>query len=366
MNTFLNTPAVGYRCLTKCAIAVCIAMLTPACFANDSSAAIGIGGLTLKRNDAVSMDYEELFISAQQIRVKYRFTNTTDKEVETLVSFPLPPMLGADEVYYGDRGPPTWDKDLNFETRVDGVPVKYQIHETVNLHSAPTASNQAIAQTDVRAQLSELHWPAEYWKADEDFIATLNQLPDAKKRAYVAEGLLKADKSTNYLRPNWSVTTHVTRMQVFPAGKTISVEHSYTPINGSSVAGGLLKRYRMEKGSGFPSVRKSFCIENAFLKSFDRTIATQNKIAKAKNESGDQFYEQYIRYVLRPGANWQGPIKEFRLIVDKESPNNLVSFCMDGVKKISPTQYEVRKTNFTPARDLQILIAAFPEQQQIP
>jgi hypothetical protein len=363
MNTLLNRSAVGYRFLTKYMAAACIAILTPACFANDSSAAIGIGGLTLERNDAVSMDYEELFISAKQIRVKYRFTNTTDKEVETLVSFPLPPMLGAEEVYFGDRGAPAWDKDLNFETRVDGVPVKYQIRETVNLNAAATASNEAIAQADIRTRLNELNWPAEYWKADEDFVAKLNKLPDAKKRAYAAEGLLKADKSTNYFRPNWSVTTHVTRMQRFPAGKTISVEHSYTPINGSSVAGGLLKRYRTEKGSGFPSMRKYFCIEDAFLKSFDKTIADQNKIAKTKNESGDQFYEQYIRYVLRPGANWQGPIKEFRLIIDKESPNNLVSFCMDGVKKISPTQYEVRKSNFTPKFDLQILIAAFPESQ---
>jgi hypothetical protein len=49
--------------------------------------------------------------------------------------------------------------------------------------------------------------------------------------------------------------------------------------------------------------------------------------------------------------------------VDKGAPENLLSFCMDGVKKISPTQFEVRKTNFEPAKDLDILIATFWEPE---
>jgi hypothetical protein len=55
-------------------------------------------------------------------------------------------------------------------------------------------------------------------------------------------------------------------------------------------------------------------------------------------------------------ANWARPIGEFRLVVDKGDPANLVSFCADGAKRISPTQYEVRKTSFLPGTDLHILI----------
>jgi hypothetical protein len=40
----------------------------------------------------------------------------------------------------------------------------------------------------------------------------------------------------------------------------------------------------------------------------------------------------------------------------------LISFCEDGVKKISPTQFEVRRMNFTPRRDLDILILAQPRR----
>jgi hypothetical protein len=45
----------------------------------------------------------------------------------------------------------------------------------------------------------------------------------------------------------------------------------------------------------------------------------------------------------------------------KSKPDNFVSFCMDGVKKIGPTQFEVRKSNFEPAKDLNILIVEFFE-----
>ena len=34
----------------------------------------------------------------------------------------------------------------------------------------------------------------------------------------------------------------------------------------------------------------------------------------------------------------------------------MVSFCGNGVKKISPTAFEMRKINFTPEADLHVLI----------
>ena len=60
--------------------------------------------------------------------------------------------------------------------------------------------------------------------------------------------------------------------------------------------------------------------------------------------------------MLTTGANWRSPIGTFRLVVDKGKPGNLVSFCEIGVKKISPTRYEVRHTNWRPTRDLHVLI----------
>jgi hypothetical protein len=43
-------------------------------------------------------------------------------------------------------------------------------------------------------------------------------------------------------------------------------------------------------------------------------------------------------------------------VIDKGKPDRLTSFCLDNVKKLSPTTFEVRLKDFTPTRDLKILI----------
>ena len=43
-------------------------------------------------------------------------------------------------------------------------------------------------------------------------------------------------------------------------------------------------------------------------------------------------------------------------MVDKGDPANLESFCADGVRKIGPTQLEMRKADFVPNDDLHVLI----------
>ena len=44
--------------------------------------------------------------------------------------------------------------------------------------------------------------------------------------------------------------------------------------------------------------------------------------------------------------------------MDKGHPDRLVSLCMDGLRKVSPTRFEVVRTNFEPTRDLDVLFVA--------
>ena len=39
---------------------------------------------------------------------------------------------------------------------------------------------------------------------------------------------------------------------------------------------------------------------------------------------------------------------------------NLVSFCGEGIRKIAPTRFEMRKSDFTPKSDLYVLILERP------
>jgi len=59
--------------------------------------------------------------------------------------------------------------------------------------------------------------------------------------------------------------------------------------------------------------------------------------------------------MLTTGANWRAPIGDFRLVVDKGDPRFLVSFCGEGIRRLSPTQFEIRHRNWRPTRDLNVL-----------
>jgi Domain of unknown function (DUF4424) len=71
-----------------CASVLCVA--GNEALANDSTAELATGGLIFVQNDDVEMRAEDLFISAAEIRVRYRFFNHTAKDVTVLVAFPMP------------------------------------------------------------------------------------------------------------------------------------------------------------------------------------------------------------------------------------------------------------------------------------
>lgn len=309
--------------------------------ANDSSASIGLGGLVLTRNAAISMDSEDLYISQKEVRVRYRFTNHTARPVETLVSFPVPVLPRDIPGYLGDQDYPDFAA-LKFRTTVDGRPVRLDF-----------VQRAMIGTRDVTARVNALGWPLRWFSSFEDTVRFVERMSAAEQATYRREGLLKVHPDNmSKLIPAWNLVTHVTRRQTFPPGRTVEVTHAYAPISGGSVGGGLERGLRHDEI--FFEKQRKYCIEPNFIAAFDRRTAPR---------AGKNTYASgvWLDYILSSGANWRGPIREFRLVVDKGKPDNIVSFCMDGARKISPTQFEVRKTNFEPRGDLPILIVEFHE-----
>lgn len=307
--------------------------------ANDSAASIGLGGLVLQRNDAISMDSEDLYISQKEVRVRYRFTNRSARPVETLVSFPVPVLPSDIPGYLGDQEYPDFAA-MKFRTTVDGRPVKLDF-----------VQRAMIGTRDVTARVTALGWPLRWFSSFEDTVRFVDRISEPQQATYRREGLLKVHPDNpNKLIPAWNLVTHVTRRQTFPAGRTVEVTHAYAPISGGSVGGGLERGFRQDEI--FSEKRRKYCIDSDFTAAFDRRTVPR---------AGKNTYagEVWLDYILSSGANWRGPIRDFRLVVDKGKADNLVSFCMDGVRKISPTQFEVRKTNFEPRRDLPVLIVEF-------
>jgi hypothetical protein len=329
--------------MIRAAIVLIAAFLfSPPVIANDTSAELATGGLIFVRNDNVEMRSEELTISPEQVTVRYRFFNKTNNDVSVLVAFPMPEIKisGPDE----NISIPTEDpvNILGFTTVVDGRPVKTEVQQRVFA--------SGIDRTQL---LSSLNIPlAPHLRATNE---ALDKLPKDRWDEFIKLGLAEIEEfdagkgMERHLAARWALQTTYYWYQTFYANAETVIEHRYKPSVGGSVQTMIGDPAAM-KESWFGDYRRKYCIDKSFLDAASR--ARQ----QAKMQSGAPFSEERIEYILKTGANWAGPIRDFRLIVDKGEADSLVSFCGEGVKRISPTRFEMRATDFTPQRDLSILI----------
>jgi len=307
--------------------------------ANDSTAELSVGGLVFKQTPDVSMESEELIITGDNVTVRYKFLNQTASPITLQVAFPLPDidLADADQIAIPTSDPVNF---MGFQTRVDGRPVQFSIMQRAYL-----------GDKDVSQVIKAANLPLLPLGGHEERIAAL---PQPVRDKLLHDGLIAQSGSNEQGQPiysgAWLVKTAVVRQQVFPAGKLINVEHRYTPSVGVTFDSVLRKSIRESKGMEreFQRYRTDYCVPDDLLRGLDKITGTVDaNIAK--------LMERRISYVLKTGANWAGPIKDFRLVVDKGKPDTMTAFCADNVKRISPTAFEVRMQNFTPERDLKIL-----------
>ncbi|WP_157944541.1 DUF4424 domain-containing protein [Mangrovicella endophytica] len=323
-------------------LALGFVVATPA-LANDSTASFATGGLVLTKTDAIAMRSEDLSVSTDAIRVAYVFHNTSEKPVTTTVAFPVPNVTASP---YIDISIPNDDPSnpLGFETRVEGKAVRMALEEKATLDGR-----------DVTALLKGLGVPLA--PQDEKAGEALDALPRAKQDELIKAGLVEpgdpeaADSGERNLQALWSWSGTYHWEQTFAPGRDVKVEHSYTPSVGSSVA--TVLDMEPDYPDDVKAMRERYCIDDAFMRAMKKRSAEWQKRFP---DQGYAFSEQSFEYVLTTGANWAEPIGDFRLTVDKGAPENLVSFCADGVKKTSSTTFEVRHQAFVPKRDLAVLI----------
>jgi len=287
------------------------------------------------------MESEALTITPESVTVQYQFLNLSSKPVTLTVAFPLPDLDLSDPD--ANFAIPT-DDPLNFvgfQTKVDGAPVTFDVRQRAVL------GDKDITDSVRAAGLPVLPIGAQ--------IDRLNAMPAKTKEKLAEQGLLVRsgtdEKGAPLYDPGWIVKTSIIRQQTFAPGKPTAVEHKYRTSVGLSFDTVLRKAIR-EKESMAAEVKRyrdDYCISDFFLRGIDRR-------AGADDENVARLQERRISYILKTGANWAGPIKQFRLVVDKGRADRLVSFCGDNVKKISPTAFEMNLTEFTPQRDLKILL----------
>jgi len=308
-----------------------------AAFPNDSAAELSIGGLRLTRTNEIAIDSEELRISIDRINVRYQFTNIAGKPVTLTVAFPLPDidLAEAENIALPSNDPVNF---VDFETRIDGIPAKFSINQRA-----------LVGEKDVSSVLSRFKLPLLPIGSRE---VRVQDLPAATRDQLVSDGLLLPAGVSDSGRPNysfgWIVKTSAVRQQTFPFDHSVSVEHQYRPSVGSSADTILRKPLRQNTAlaADIGRYRTTFCVSDSFLAAVDKLAGNSNKPA---------IQERRINYILSTGANWSGPIKNFKLTIDPGAADRLVSLCTAGLKASSPNGLEFTATDFKSSADLKIL-----------
>ncbi|HYJ53686.1 MAG TPA: DUF4424 domain-containing protein [Allosphingosinicella sp.] len=319
--------------MSRALILLALILAAPA-LANDSVAETAAGGLVLVPNGAVDMVSEDLYVSRLEVRVRYVFRNRTRAPVRVTVAFPMPDHdLAAEE-----EGDVAWPSD--FHTSVAGREVPMRVERRALLNGV-----------DHTALLTRLRIPIEGRQDDGAMVRALDALAPADQDRLAALGLIQLFSEPGTPRrnaaPRWTVKETWHWEQTFPVGRDLVVEHRYRPGVGGTVATALGSAEIRSSDYGRETIAR-YCID-------DDLLATIGRIGRRNQDNWIPLAESWLSYILTTGANWRSPIGEFRLVVDKGDPNALVSFCGEGVRRISPTQFEVRHRNWRPTRDLHVL-----------
>ncbi|WP_283140412.1 DUF4424 family protein [Neisseria sp. HMSC078C12] len=270
------------------------------------------------------MQSEDLHISEKQIRVHYKFKNTTAQDITETVLFPLPIVPAVTVSDFADT------KGLvnSFRIYADGKPVRPQAHVRAYFERR----NGSLV--DVTADLKkcglsdqELMHP---WTKKQDGEKIDSKI-GACRSAKVQSMLSKQTDELSY----WSSQIIYSWKQTFKAGSVTEIKHQYTPL----VGGSFLPSLKAKDSKAFID---EYCMDENFLKNF-KTV-----------EGGSKVYH-YLGYVLTTGANWAKPIGKFTLTIDRE-PNTVISLCWDkSLRKVGPNRFQAVKENFLPKKDLDII-----------
>lgn len=308
-------------------------LLSSQSFADDSSAALGIGGVVLTQAADIRMAKEDLYVSPTKVRIRFEFVNDSPHDIDTIVAFPLPDI---DESEYSESAMGTTTGDpvnfVGFRTVADGKPVAAKVEQRAFYNGRDVSA--IIASTGVPLNVDNA---SAYDK--------LTALGPAKRQILIKAGL--AEPEDKYLHPNWSVRTRFYWTQHFPAGKTVVLEHDYQPVTGA---------FFFPVKDVDADAMKTYCVDAGGIAAA-RRLLDAGKRGKIELAQSSYLSATDTDYILMSGNNWKGPIGHFHLTLDKLKPENILSLCWDGdLKKTGPTTFETTLENFAPKRDIKLLV----------
>lgn len=303
-----------------------VALLSMNVNANDSTGFVSTGGVEYIKNDKIAMQKERLFVSLDNIKVDYEYKNLSAQDVTETVLFPLPEITyGYEEFADTEMMLKSFkiianEQEIQPEIHVRAFAYQFDNNGKITLREDITAAAKACGLTD--KDLIE-HWNR-----------SINEKIDEKLSA--CEGVAKFKKDNSL---NWTSQIIYSWQQTFKGNAITKIHHEYKPLIGS----GVQLDQQLTNAENAKALKATYCLDEKQVKQLN------------KKQAGSYF--QQIGYILKTGANWAKPIKDFRLTVERPK-NSYVSFCWNGkgkVKKVGKNQFQVKEKNFLPQQDLDLI-----------
>lgn len=350
-------------------ISLVVIIFFPSAWANDSVEAAATGNIVFEKIPELIIQDETLTITKSasknlgnevfSIDVDFHFKNISDHEVTRKIAFVLPPVqcrMNENSMWRGldfDDNDEIQNKALkDFITTVDGQPQSYT-----------TRTEAVLGQRHITDLLTKLHIPLNPCKIK----TTMDGKPDPR---YSVE-LKKHQLLTETNDAAWSENIYFEWTQTFPAGKTINIHHHYTPVIGASVLSPrtveeLNDQFTKSTPAQTPIWNRSPTI---LAQSNPSIVYTKTDLDRNGNQQRFCIMPKWIQYHLKSGANWNGGIGTFKLVIKDEAnaPFAVNKFYKNNndmqISKDGNTMSFILK-NFIPTENLFILFVVLPQSKE--
>jgi hypothetical protein len=302
--------------------------------AEGSDPPLAAGGLLVGPNAGLTVAAQDLRVSEKAIEATWDFVNASDRDLTTLVAFPLPTLTPIDADLFEGRGGDPVDF-LASTIEVDGK----KITPTVEQHAS-------VLGLDVTARLAADGVALNPYTGPKAREALAALAPD--KRGFYADRGMAVWLEGAPTGLAWTVSTTFHWMQSFPKGKTVRIVHRYRPMVGRE----LVTEATLDRWATPGAGRDAPCLDKAGGEALRKALA-----AAKRPDGSTALMQRRIAYRLAPPDGPAGPIGHFRVTVEKPKPTTLAAVCLDGATaKAGPTGLVFEATNFVPKSDLSVML----------
>jgi len=358
---------------------------TQVAFGNDSEGGWGLtGGLVFKKNEAITMLSEDLFLSPKLVRVTYTYENTTSEDVDILVAFPIPSPKRFDSEFSGHSSFEGYIKSLNFKTWVNNKPVDWWPYFGKNTawgekcrelwnqrNSLYDKEGYCFKSRSGKIKFDNSDCNTSELVLNDDLKAKISSIQKLEKQYSC-----KAKPTIQSIDPYSEAEDYVSilRNQKFPAKSITKVVHEYKPDYWVSVP--LYNIFSMEEAINgrplfeFQDATVLGCVNKKdaldILDGWEKTLRENFPEGNFVNGTENRSYEDTIStrglsYILKTGKNWNGRIGKFRLEVNTGNTEAILNTCFEPLERVSNSSYIFEANDYLPNKNIDIIFFNWPQ-----